>query len=96
MDEISRDAIRKLLEEGSLSSPEIFWRDHYEYLKGHGYTLRRRYEPDWSPSWHTSGIRRFDSEDAVMPFDGMINDATKRDGSYVVLKIIDATVPSAR
>ncbi|KAG6834336.1 hypothetical protein H0H93_010364 [Arthromyces matolae] len=97
MDETSRlDAIRKSVEEGALSSPEIFWRDHYEYLKGHGYTLRRRYEPDWSPSWHTSGIRQFDSEDAAIPFDGMINDATKRDGSYVVLKIIDATVPSAR
>ncbi|KAG6848030.1 hypothetical protein H0H93_004070 [Arthromyces matolae] len=82
--------------EGTLLTPEIFWRDHYEYLKGHGYTLRRRYEPDWSPSWIAKGISQFQSEDGNLLLHGMINDATKRDGSYVVLKIIDGTLQSAR
>ncbi|KAG6884142.1 hypothetical protein C0993_000979 [Termitomyces sp. T159_Od127] len=39
------------LEAGQLSEKEIFWRDHYNFLKDRGYTLRNRYNPDWVPSW---------------------------------------------
>ncbi|KAG6836836.1 hypothetical protein H0H93_002516 [Arthromyces matolae] len=31
-----------------LSPSEIFWHDHYDFFRNHGYTLRRRYEPDWT------------------------------------------------
>lgn len=35
----------------SLHSGEVFWRDRYNFLESRGYTLRRRYHPDWRPSW---------------------------------------------
>ena|ERR1700736_6071482 len=53
---------------GYLSDGERFWRDHYNWLKECGYVLRRRYEPDWVPSWESKeeGIpakRFYDCED---------------------------------
>lgn len=41
----------KVLEEGRLYEPEIFWRDHYLWLQDKGYLLRPRYHPDWVASW---------------------------------------------
>lgn len=36
---------------GGLLEEELFWRDRYDWLKQHGYTLRTRYKPDWVPPW---------------------------------------------
>lgn len=41
----------KVMEEGRLYEPEIFWRDHYLWLQDKGYLLRPRYHPDWVASW---------------------------------------------
>ncbi|KAG5350233.1 hypothetical protein C0989_012006 [Termitomyces sp. Mn162] len=76
-------------EPGDLSPREIFWRDHYNFLKKHGYTLRARYNPDRVPSWkkekYTS--KRFtDFEDGQYSRHGKILDATRADGTLVVLK----------
>ncbi|KAK0464336.1 uncharacterized protein EV420DRAFT_1475828 [Desarmillaria tabescens] len=30
---------------------EVFWCDHSARLKECGYELRRRFQPDWAPSW---------------------------------------------
>ncbi|KAG5352745.1 hypothetical protein C0989_000684 [Termitomyces sp. Mn162] len=49
----------------NLSPGEIFWRDHYKFLKDHGYTLRKRYEPDWIPSWINTSKDWLDCEDAL-------------------------------
>ncbi|KAH9850492.1 kinase-like domain-containing protein [Lenzites betulinus] len=34
-----------------LSSPECWWRDHFDWLLSRGYMLRPRYKPGWKPSW---------------------------------------------
>ncbi|KAG6835611.1 hypothetical protein H0H93_016510 [Arthromyces matolae] len=48
-----------------LGACEAFWRDHYTFLKGRGYTLRDRYNPDWIPSWKNAkkGQKRKECED---------------------------------
>jgi hypothetical protein len=48
---------------GVLSTDEIWWRQHYEWLKGRGYLLRPRYAPDWVPSWEGSKRAAFNCED---------------------------------
>lgn len=48
---------------GALASSEIWWRDHYQWLKGRGYLLRPRYAPDWVPSWQGTKKSFDDSED---------------------------------
>lgn len=45
------DAIIKNTPAGHLGPSELFWRDHYNWLKECGYVLRPRYAPDWVPSW---------------------------------------------
>lgn len=35
----------------TLNEYEVFWRDHYVWLKQTGYLLRPRYNPEWIPSW---------------------------------------------
>lgn len=37
--------------DGQLSEPELWWSEHYHWLKDSGYLLRPRYAPDWIPSW---------------------------------------------
>ena len=36
---------------GHLIEPELWWSQHYHWLKDNGYLLRPRYAPDWIPSW---------------------------------------------
>lgn len=51
---------------GKLIAGETFWRDHYEFLRSAGYTLRPRYKPDWSPSWKTTPDATFRlTEDSI-------------------------------
>ncbi|KAG6871490.1 hypothetical protein C0995_004116 [Termitomyces sp. Mi166 len=74
---------------GDLSLREIFWRDHYKFLKKHGYTLRDRYNPDRVPSWkkQKNASKSFgDFEDGQYSQYGQILDATRTDGTLVVLK----------
>lgn len=42
---------------------EVWWRDHYDQLNNHGYLLRPRYSPQWTPSWKTTGEGWKDCED---------------------------------
>lgn len=48
---------------GQLSEPEIWWRQHFCWLKDRGYLLRQRYSPDWSPSWLGIKKSKFACED---------------------------------
>jgi hypothetical protein len=49
-----------------LDEDERWWRDQYHILLEHGYKLRRRFRPDWTPSWlGTSKIPAF-CEDSLL------------------------------
>ena len=48
---------------GTLVKSEVWWRAHYEDIRGHGYKLRPRYHPSWVPSWNRSGNDFFSVED---------------------------------
>ncbi|KAG6836479.1 hypothetical protein H0H93_007648 [Arthromyces matolae] len=77
---------------GVLGEDECFWRDHYDFLKAHGYTLRQRYKPDWVPSWEKDGYtgrKDFHCEDWWGLPHFRILDAERNDGSFVVLKKVD-------
>ncbi|KAJ7502424.1 kinase-like domain-containing protein [Mycena galericulata] len=76
--------------EGRLISAEIFWRDHYSWLKESGYLLRPRYSPGWTPPSKAIRRRNLDIEELVMPLPTGVMDATRlSDGSYVILKRAD-------
>jgi hypothetical protein len=47
-----------------LDISETWWRDHQEWLEGHGYMLRPRYRPGWTPSWIITKKASIFSEDA--------------------------------
>lgn len=50
--------------DSELPSPEVWWRDHQEWLVERGYMLRPRYRPGWIPSWKAHpGEFPFDFED---------------------------------
>ena len=54
---------------GGLATAEVFWRDHYNWLRECGYLLRPRYAPDWIPSWERDarkGEPYYRYEDAQM------------------------------
>ncbi|KAF5376842.1 hypothetical protein D9757_004435 [Collybiopsis confluens] len=67
---------------------EIFWRDHYEWLKDRGYQLRPRYRPGWVASWLGTDLWPPRFEDAQ--FDGTMEylmDAIRiADGKPVMLR----------
>lgn len=54
-----------------LSPSEVFWRDLYGFLKEHGYLLRPRYHPEWTPSWKGKGatVSAAKAEDGQLPHD---------------------------
>ncbi|KAJ7467103.1 kinase-like domain-containing protein [Mycena latifolia] len=83
------------MRDGQLTSGEIFWRDHYSWLKDSGYLLRPRYSPGWSAPWKGTNKASVDFEESVLPPTGSVLDATRTsDGSYVVLKKSDRVDPS--
>jgi hypothetical protein len=49
----------------TLTTAEEWWRDHYELLKQHGYFLRPRYRPGWTPSQNSrkQGLRWNNSDE---------------------------------
>lgn len=49
--------------EGQLSEPELWWSQHFSWLKDRGYLLRQRYSPNWNPSWLGTKRNRFACED---------------------------------
>jgi hypothetical protein len=48
-----------------LRTAEKWWRDHYELLEQHGYLLRPRYRPGWTPSQNSGkqGLRWNNSDE---------------------------------
>jgi len=55
------------LDEDQLAPNEIWWSQHFEWLRDHGYLLRPRYAPNWVPSWKGSKKSRFSCEDSNIP-----------------------------
>ncbi|KAG6835590.1 hypothetical protein H0H93_016720 [Arthromyces matolae] len=76
-----------------LIESEVRWRDDYDYLKGRGYTLRTRYHPNWQPSWVNPSKVEEECEDSYHIPTHQVLDATRTDGSIVVLKRVDTTRP---
>ncbi|KAJ7646822.1 kinase-like domain-containing protein [Roridomyces roridus] len=69
-------------QQGLLPELELFWSDHYSWLKDRGYLLRPRYLPEWK-----RGAGK--PEDGVMPAFSFVVDATRiSDGSLVLIKKI--------
>ncbi|KAH9834121.1 uncharacterized protein C8Q71DRAFT_161717 [Rhodofomes roseus] len=61
-----------------LHSHERAWRNRQPFLESHGYMLRPRLRPGWTPSWRTSGEHPLDAEDTnyIHPFPHL-TDATR-------------------
>ncbi|RPD78671.1 hypothetical protein L226DRAFT_551286 [Lentinus tigrinus ALCF2SS1-7] len=75
-----------------LLGPELWWRDHYEWLLEKGYSLRPRYRPGWKPSWreHPDKNPR-DFEDWQRYSNTILLDAVRlSDNSLVALKQVSA------
>ncbi|THH13153.1 hypothetical protein EW146_g7036 [Bondarzewia mesenterica] len=68
----------------NLLSFEVYWRDHYEVLWDHGYRLRRRYHPNWTPSWTDSRVDPTFCEDSISLIDYNVIDATRLKDSMLV------------
>lgn len=49
----------------ALLDDEILWRDRYADLSERGYELRRRYHPNWTPSWLGTNLKPLYCEDSV-------------------------------
>ncbi|RDB25098.1 hypothetical protein Hypma_007501 [Hypsizygus marmoreus] len=80
------------MQDGKLHPGEIFWRDNQPWLQEKGYALRKRYHPDWVPSWFKSPKKPWiECEDGIITRIGHIIDATRPDGSHVVLKRVDTS-----
>ncbi|KAJ3712463.1 hypothetical protein C8R42DRAFT_647607 [Lentinula raphanica] len=71
---------------------ELFWRDHYDWLKSKGYLLRPRFHPDWVPSWIGTSARPRGCEDSqsqlLIPFN--LDAIRVADGKPVMLRLADA------
>ncbi|KAJ3776846.1 hypothetical protein FB446DRAFT_635306 [Lentinula raphanica] len=71
---------------------ELFWRDHYDWLKSKGYLLRPRFHPDWVPSWVGTSARPRGCEDSqsqlLIPHN--LDAIRVADGKPVMLRIADA------
>ncbi|KAE9385796.1 hypothetical protein BT96DRAFT_928625 [Gymnopus androsaceus JB14] len=76
-------------EDTQLEEFEVFWRDHYNWLKDRGYLLRPRYRPGWVASWIGTNADYWACEDYYTPFalDQFVMDATRiQDGKAVMLR----------
>jgi hypothetical protein len=51
-------------DDSDLDPLERWWRDRQKWLEDHGYMLRPRYRPGWTPSWLGIAQDSFLSEDA--------------------------------
>ncbi|TFK85935.1 kinase-like protein [Polyporus arcularius HHB13444] len=73
----------------ALLPAEKTWRDRQPGLQQRGYALRRRYQPNWQPSWMGTNINPFYCEDSVSITHIDIIDATRADGTVVAIKYIE-------
>ncbi|KAJ2915958.1 hypothetical protein MD484_g4421, partial [Candolleomyces efflorescens] len=75
-----------------LTSGEIYWKSHYEWLLEAGYRLRSRYSPDWKPSWTGTKRDPLLCEDSEKSLSSAVNHATSlKEDAFVVLKRIDVS-----
>ncbi|KAF9073656.1 hypothetical protein BDP27DRAFT_288585 [Rhodocollybia butyracea] len=51
------------------SESELWWTEHFGWLKDCGYLLRPRYRPGWKPSWRTGKDSYWNYEDGREPDD---------------------------
>ncbi|KAK7031811.1 kinase domain-containing protein [Favolaschia claudopus] len=70
---------------------EIWWSKHYNLLLSRGYALRKRYHPDWVPTWElpeNEGVSPYTFEDSLgLDGEGKLIDAIRTaDGVKVVLR----------
>ncbi|KAK7691417.1 hypothetical protein QCA50_004816 [Cerrena zonata] len=73
----------------SLLSWEVFWQERYVFLKEHGYQLRPRFAPNWTPSWIGTNYDPFFCEDSILSMKHIIVDATRiSDGARVTIKTV--------
>ncbi|EIN05743.1 hypothetical protein PUNSTDRAFT_137237 [Punctularia strigosozonata HHB-11173 SS5] len=62
----------------TLLNSERYWVDRHAWFSQAGYTFRRRYQPNWVPSWaYSTHWRYFD--DGLILSNGIVMDATRRD-----------------
>ena len=50
-----------------LAPNEIWWSQHFGWLKDRGYLLRPRYAPGWVPSWKGTKKKKLLCEDSQIP-----------------------------
>lgn len=50
----------------NLIPSEVFWQSRQQFLKKKGYILRRRYHPDWHPSWVGTNLDPTYCEDSIL------------------------------
>ncbi|KAH9926080.1 kinase-like domain-containing protein [Amylocystis lapponica] len=70
---------------------ETFWRDRHHFLVCHGYDLRPRYHPDWSPSWLGTNKEPAFCEDSIslqVTTCHIIDAICKKDGTAVSIKAV--------
>ncbi|KAF8165858.1 hypothetical protein B0H34DRAFT_648961 [Crassisporium funariophilum] len=73
----------------ALSPSEKVWRDRYEFIKEHGYQLRPRYRPNWTPTLLGNGRHHHSGEDHIMQIMPQVLDAVRlSDGLVVCIKIM--------
>ncbi|KAG1726947.1 uncharacterized protein EDB91DRAFT_1165051 [Suillus paluster] len=71
--------------EGDITTSEIWWRDHFLWLKDLGYQLRSRYAPGLDKDWYKCEDRLW-----LLP---QINSAVRAsDGAHVILKRIQPSI----
>ena len=58
---------RKITEEGDFDrfDNEIWWAEHYQLLLSHGYRLRYRFRPNWTPSWLGTDVIPYYCDDVL-------------------------------
>ncbi|KAG9096220.1 hypothetical protein FS749_008885 [Ceratobasidium sp. UAMH 11750] len=75
------------------SEAENRWVSFQPYLLSKGYQLRPRYQPDWVPSWKTTGANPYNCEDSANSLPLRVLDATRVDDQLQV--IIKMIIPSS-
>lgn len=78
---------------GNLDSDEIWWKDHFLWLKDVGYQLRPRHAPGWVPSWRgTDKLWALCEDSWRMPVTRIASATRTSDGARVVLKRIQPSL----
>ncbi|KAI0669458.1 kinase-like domain-containing protein [Trametes maxima] len=68
---------------------EISWRNRYVFLQKRGYSLRKRYHPEWKPSWIGTNVAPDFCEDSIDVSRPHVIDAERTsDGLRVAIKSV--------